>query len=39
MPVATALDIMAELVGTAIDADCFGALQRALRGLNSSLAA
>jgi HD-GYP domain-containing protein (c-di-GMP phosphodiesterase class II) len=39
MPVATALGIMAELVGTAIDADCFGALQRALRGLNSSLAA
>jgi HD-GYP domain-containing protein (c-di-GMP phosphodiesterase class II) len=39
MPVATALATMTEMVGTAIDADCFAALRRALGSLNSSLAA
>jgi HD-GYP domain-containing protein (c-di-GMP phosphodiesterase class II) len=39
MPVATALATMTDMVGTAIDADCFAALRRALGSLNSSLAA
>jgi HD-GYP domain-containing protein (c-di-GMP phosphodiesterase class II) len=39
MPVATALGVMAEQVGTAIDADCFAALRRALGSLDAALAA
>ena len=39
MPVAKALAIMAESVGTAIDADCFRALQRAVNKLEVPLAA
>ena len=39
MPVATALGVMTELVGTAIDADCLAALRRALGNLDASLAA
>jgi hypothetical protein len=30
MPISKALAIMAELVGTQIDADCFAALRRAM---------
>ena len=39
MPVAKALAIMNEDVGTALDGDCFAALQRALEKINSSIAA
>jgi putative nucleotidyltransferase with HDIG domain len=39
MPVAKALSIMTEDVGTAIDRDCFVALKQALQRLNSSIAA
>jgi HD-GYP domain-containing protein (c-di-GMP phosphodiesterase class II) len=39
MPVTKALSIMAEMTGTAIDADCFGALRRALGSLDASVAA
>jgi HD-GYP domain-containing protein (c-di-GMP phosphodiesterase class II) len=39
MPVVTALGVMTELVGTAIDADCLAALRRALGNLDASLAA
>ena len=39
MPVSKAMTMMAEMVGTAIDADCFAALQRALGRIDGSLAA
>lgn len=39
MPVAKALSIMSEDAGTAIDANCFAALKRALLKINSSIAA
>ena len=39
MPVAKALAILAEDVGTAIDGDCFAALRRALGKINVGLAA
>jgi HD-GYP domain-containing protein (c-di-GMP phosphodiesterase class II) len=39
MPVATALATMTEMVGTAIDPDCFAALQQAVRNLSPALAA
>jgi HD-GYP domain-containing protein (c-di-GMP phosphodiesterase class II) len=39
MPVAKALAIMTEMVGTAIDPDCFGALRQAIGNIESSLAA
>ncbi len=39
MPISKALAIMAADVGTAIDADCFAALQRAVARLDSSRAA
>ena len=39
MPVAKAMAIMAETVGTAIDADCFAALRRALGRIDITLAA
>ncbi len=39
MPVAKALAIMSEDVGTALDGNCFAALQRALEKINSSIAA
>jgi HD-GYP domain-containing protein (c-di-GMP phosphodiesterase class II) len=39
MPVTKAMTIMAEMVGTAIDADCFAALRRALGRVDVTLAA
>jgi putative nucleotidyltransferase with HDIG domain len=39
MPVSKALAIMAESVGTALDPDCFAALQRALAALDAAKAA
>jgi HD-GYP domain-containing protein (c-di-GMP phosphodiesterase class II) len=39
MPVAVALATMAEMVDTAIDADCFAALRQAVAGLSPALAA
>jgi hypothetical protein len=39
MPVAKALAIMAELVGSAIDSDCFAALRRAIGSIEAALAA
>jgi HD-GYP domain-containing protein (c-di-GMP phosphodiesterase class II) len=39
MPVSKALALMTDMVGTAIDADCFNALRRALHRLDNSLAA
>lgn len=39
MPITKALAIMAEMVGSAIDADCFGALKRALGAIDGTLAA
>jgi HD-GYP domain-containing protein (c-di-GMP phosphodiesterase class II) len=39
MPVTKALEIMAEMVGTAIDAGCFAALRRAIARLDVTLAA
>jgi len=39
MPVAKALAIMAELVGSALDPDCFAALLRAIGNIEASLAA
>jgi HD-GYP domain-containing protein (c-di-GMP phosphodiesterase class II) len=39
MPISKALAIMSESVGTAIDADCFDALQRAVSKLDAVLAA
>ncbi len=39
MPMAKALSIMNEDIGTALDANCFAALQRALQKINSSIAA
>src|SRR6185437_6743428 len=39
MPVSKALSIMAADVGTAIDADCFEALRRAIASLDSTIAA
>ena len=39
MPVSKALAIMAESVGTALDPDCFAALQRALAALDKAKAA
>lgn len=39
MSVATALATMSEMVGTAIDPDCFAALCRAVRGVDGALAA
>lgn len=39
MPVSKALAIMAEMVGTQIDAKCFAALRRAMAALDSTLAA
>jgi HD-GYP domain-containing protein (c-di-GMP phosphodiesterase class II) len=39
MPVAKALSIMTEDVGSAIDGNCFEALKRALGKMNVSLAA
>jgi HD-GYP domain-containing protein (c-di-GMP phosphodiesterase class II) len=39
MPAAVALATMAEMVGTAIDADCFAALRRALARLSPAVAA
>jgi HD-GYP domain-containing protein (c-di-GMP phosphodiesterase class II) len=39
MPVAKALDIMSDMVGTAIDVDCFAALRRSLEDIGVSLAA
>ena len=39
MPVTKALAIMTDMVGTAIDADCFAALRRALGSADETLAA
>jgi HD-GYP domain-containing protein (c-di-GMP phosphodiesterase class II) len=39
MPVTKALATMAEMVGTAIDVDCFKALRQAMAGIDASLAA
>jgi HD-GYP domain-containing protein (c-di-GMP phosphodiesterase class II) len=39
MPVSKAMTIMADMVGTAIDADCFAALRRALGRIDGTLAA
>ena len=39
MPVAKALAIMGELVGSAIDPDCFAALRRAIGNIEAPLAA
>jgi HD-GYP domain-containing protein (c-di-GMP phosphodiesterase class II) len=39
MPVTKALAIMTDMVGTAIDADCFGALRRGLVDVDQTLAA
>jgi HD-GYP domain-containing protein (c-di-GMP phosphodiesterase class II) len=39
MPVTKALEIMSEMVGTAIDAECFAALRRAIGRLDVTLAA
>ena len=39
MPITKALAIMSEMVGTQIDADCFTALNRALRRIDETLAA
>jgi HD-GYP domain-containing protein (c-di-GMP phosphodiesterase class II) len=39
MPVSKAMTIMADMVGTAIDADCFAALRRALGRIDVTLAA
>jgi HD-GYP domain-containing protein (c-di-GMP phosphodiesterase class II) len=39
MPVTKALAIMTEMVGTAIDTDCFAALRRALARADETLAA
>ena len=39
MPVAHALAIMADMVGTAIDADCFRALSRAMARIDAKSAA
>lgn len=39
MPVTKALSIMTEMVGTQIDADCFGALHRALGRIDANIAA
>jgi HD-GYP domain-containing protein (c-di-GMP phosphodiesterase class II) len=39
MPVSKALAIMAEMVGTQIDATCFDALQRAFEQVDNTLAA
>jgi HD-GYP domain-containing protein (c-di-GMP phosphodiesterase class II) len=39
MPVTKAITIMDEMVGTAIDTDCFAALRRALRRIDVTLAA
>ena len=39
MPITKALGIMAEMVGTQVDADCFDALTRALGRIDQTLAA
>jgi HD-GYP domain-containing protein (c-di-GMP phosphodiesterase class II) len=39
MPIETALATMTEMVGTAIDPDCFAALRQAVRNLSPALAA
>jgi HD-GYP domain-containing protein (c-di-GMP phosphodiesterase class II) len=39
MPVSKALALMADMVGTAIDADCFAALRQAIARLDTTLAA
>ncbi len=39
MPVSKAMTIMADMVGPAIDADCFAALRRALGRIDLTLAA
>jgi HD-GYP domain-containing protein (c-di-GMP phosphodiesterase class II) len=39
MPVSKALSLMAEMVGTQIDADCFNALRRALGRIDANIAA
>jgi HD-GYP domain-containing protein (c-di-GMP phosphodiesterase class II) len=39
MPVSKALAIMSDMVGTALDADCFNALQRAITNVDNALAA
>lgn len=39
MPVSKALSVMADMVGTAIDADCFNALRRAVARVDAALAA
>ncbi len=39
MPISKALAIMSDMVGTAIDAACFNALQRAITSVDNALAA
>lgn len=39
MPISKALTIMAEMIGTQIDADCFAALTRAMSRINAAVAA
>ena len=39
MPVSKALAIMSEMVGTAIDPDCFAALKRGMRHVEATAAA
>jgi hypothetical protein len=39
MPIEIALATMTEMVGTAIDPDCFAALRQAVRNLSPAMAA